>query len=50
MNKIFTDIAWEDYQYWQLTDKKIIKKFSVVALVIVGYRNFLTITVVYTRK
>lgn len=28
MNKIFTDIAWEDYLYWQVTDKKILKKIN----------------------
>jgi len=26
MNKVFTDIAWDDYLYWQATDKKILKK------------------------
>ncbi|BBB91665.1 MAG TPA: Txe/YoeB family addiction module toxin [Methylomusa anaerophila] len=26
MNKVFTDIAWEDYLYWQTTDKKVLKK------------------------
>lgn len=28
MNKVFTDIAWEDYLYWQTTDKKILKKIN----------------------
>jgi len=28
MNKIFTDIAWTDYLYWQSTDKKILKKIN----------------------
>ncbi len=28
MIKLFTDIAWEDYVYWQTTDKKIIKKIN----------------------
>ena len=28
MNKVFTDIAWEDYLYWQATDKKILKKIN----------------------
>lgn len=28
MNKVFTDIAWEDYLYWQIADKKIIKKIN----------------------
>jgi hypothetical protein len=23
MNELFTGIAWEDYLYWQATDKKI---------------------------
>jgi toxin YoeB len=28
MNKVFTDIAWEDDLYWQTTDKKILKKIN----------------------
>jgi toxin YoeB len=28
MNKIFTDIAWEDYLHWQTEDKKILKKIN----------------------
>jgi toxin YoeB len=28
MNKVFTDIAWEDYLYWQTTDRKILKKIN----------------------
>lgn len=28
MIKLFTDIAWEDYLYWQTTDKKIIRKIN----------------------
>jgi len=28
MNKVFTDIAWEDYLYWQATDKKIHRKIN----------------------
>ena len=24
----FTEIAWEDYTYWQKTDKKILKKIN----------------------
>ena len=28
MNKVFTDIAWDDYLYWQTTDKKIVKKIN----------------------
>ncbi|MBU2699054.1 toxin YoeB [Sporomusaceae bacterium BoRhaA] len=28
MNKFFTDIAWEDYLYWQTTDKKVLKKVN----------------------
>lgn len=26
MNKVFTDLAWEDYLYWQQTDKKIVRR------------------------
>lgn len=30
MNKVFTDIAWDDYLYWQATNKKILKKISTL--------------------
>ena len=28
MNKIFSDIAWEHYLYWQSEDKKILRKVN----------------------
>lgn len=28
MNVSFTDSAWEDYLYWQNTDKKILKRVN----------------------
>lgn len=28
MNILFTDNAWEDYLYWQQTDKAILKKIN----------------------
>ncbi|EIW20405.1 MULTISPECIES: Txe/YoeB family addiction module toxin [Pelosinus] len=28
MNKIFSDNAWDDYLYWQSTDKKVLKKIN----------------------
>ncbi len=28
MKKIFFDLAWEDYLYWQKTDKKILQKIN----------------------
>lgn len=28
MNLIFTENAWEDYLYWQRTDKKMVKKIN----------------------
>jgi toxin YoeB len=28
MNKLFTDEAWDDYLYWNETDKKQIKKIN----------------------
>lgn len=28
MNKLFTANAWEDYLYWQHTDKKVVKKIN----------------------
>lgn len=28
MNVTFTQNAWEDYQYWQKTDKKVVKKLN----------------------
>lgn len=30
MNKVFADVAWEDYLYWQSEDKKILKKINVL--------------------
>ncbi len=28
MNKLWTDRAWADYLYWQMNDKKILKKIN----------------------
>lgn len=28
MNLLFSSKAWEDYQYWQQTDKKILKRIN----------------------
>ena len=28
MNKVFSDLAWEEYLYWQLNDKKLLKKIN----------------------
>lgn len=28
MNKIWSDIAWDEYLYWQETDKKVVKKIN----------------------
>lgn len=28
MNKIWSDIAWDEYLYWQQTDRKIAKKIN----------------------
>lgn len=28
MNKIFSDVAWKHYIYWQSEDKKILKKIN----------------------
>ena len=28
MNKLFLDVAWEDYLYWQKVDKVILKKIN----------------------
>ncbi len=28
MNKVFSDAAWEDYLYWEQTDKKIFKRIN----------------------
>ena len=30
MNKVFTDQAWEEYRYWQNTDKKIVQKINAL--------------------
>jgi len=28
MNKVFADIAWDDYLYWQVNDKSKLKKIN----------------------
>lgn len=28
MNKVFSDNAWEDYQYWVENDRKILRKIN----------------------
>ena len=28
MNKIFSEISWKHYLYWQLQDKKVLKKIN----------------------
>lgn len=28
MNILFTDIAWEDYTYWQRTDPKMVRRIN----------------------
>lgn len=28
MNKLWSDRAWDDYLYWQMQDKKIVKKIN----------------------
>ena len=28
MNKIWSDIAWDDYTYWQTQDKKTLRKIN----------------------
>jgi len=30
LNLIFDDHAWEDYMYWQKTDKKMIKRINLL--------------------
>ncbi len=30
MNKIWSDIAWADYVYWQAQDKKTLKRINVL--------------------
>lgn len=30
MNLLFTEDAWEDYIYWQTTDKNILKKLNIL--------------------
>ena len=32
MKKRFSDCAWEDYLYWQKTDKKMLKKINEILL------------------
>ena len=30
MNKAFTDIGWEDYLYWQTTDRKMLRRINAL--------------------
>jgi toxin YoeB len=30
MDKLFLDVGWEDYLYWQHTDKSILKKINAL--------------------
>ena len=30
MNKIWSDEAWEDYLYWQMQDKKTLKRINML--------------------
>ena len=30
MNKVFTDIGWEDYLYWQTEDRKTLRKINTL--------------------
>lgn len=30
MNKIWSDIAWDEYLYWQMMDKKTVKKINAL--------------------
>lgn len=39
MNKVFTDIAWEHYLYWQKEDKKILRKINELIRDIEKNRN-----------
>lgn len=30
MNKIWSDIAWDEYLYWQMMDKKTVRKINTL--------------------
>ena len=30
MNKLWSDKAWDDYLYWQATDKRVLKKINTI--------------------
>lgn len=30
MNKIWSDIAWDEYLYWQMMDKKTVRKINAL--------------------
>lgn len=30
MNLVFADQAWDDYSYWQINDKKIVKRINML--------------------
>ena len=33
MNKLWSDIAWDEYLYWQQTDKKTVKKIESTIII-----------------
>ena len=39
MNKIFSDIAWEHYLYWQSEDKKFLRKINELIKTIERHGN-----------
>lgn len=42
MNKAWQDDAWEDYLYWQMQDKKTLKKINILLKDIDIYRTWKT--------
>lgn len=58
MNKLWSDRAWEEYLYWQMQDKKILKKVNALikdierngALIGIGNPEQLKYRKAYSRR
>ena len=44
MKLVFSEQAWEDYLYWQKTDRKTVKRINtLIKDVVTGYQDLLSI-------
>lgn len=41
MNKLWQDEAWEDYIYWQVQDKKTLKRINQLLHIVAGNKYYI---------